>query len=79
MRSDYLGDCAQVPGLAEAVNLGEYLIPRLERAQMRVAIEGRGHLAQDLLEFEGGNLKQLEGLLKPLGHDQLLPQLHALP
>lgn len=40
MRSDYLGDCAQVPGLAEAVNRGEYLIPRLERTQLRVAIEG---------------------------------------
>jgi hypothetical protein len=28
MRSDYLGDCSEFPGLAEAVNTGEYLIPK---------------------------------------------------
>ena len=39
MRSDYLGECAQLPGLAEAVNHGEYLIPRLTRDQRRDAIE----------------------------------------
>tara|TARA_Y100001934_G_scaffold280950_1_gene389093 strand:- start:710 stop:5620 length:4911 start_codon:yes stop_codon:yes gene_type:complete len=40
MRSDFLGDCAQFRGLAEAVNEGEYLIPRLNRNQRRQAIEG---------------------------------------
>ncbi|MGK0186692.1 MAG: WD40 repeat protein/energy-coupling factor transporter ATP-binding protein EcfA2 [Verrucomicrobiales bacterium] len=40
MRSDYLGDCSEFPGLAEAVNGGEYLIPRLSRQQRRRAIEG---------------------------------------
>jgi WD40 repeat protein/Flp pilus assembly protein TadD len=39
MRSDYLGDCSEIPGLAEAVNDGEYLIPRLQRDQKRDAIE----------------------------------------
>ena len=39
MRSDYLGDCSEIPGLAEAVNEGEYLIPRLLRDQKRDAIE----------------------------------------
>jgi WD40 repeat protein len=39
MRSDYLGDCSEIPGLAEAVNKGEYLIPRLLRDQKRDAIE----------------------------------------
>jgi WD40 repeat protein/tetratricopeptide (TPR) repeat protein len=39
MRSDYLGDCSEIPGLAEAVNSGEYLIPRLLRDQKRDAIE----------------------------------------
>jgi len=39
MRSDYLGECSEVPGLAEAVNEGEYLIPRLLRDQKRDAIE----------------------------------------
>jgi WD40 repeat protein/tetratricopeptide (TPR) repeat protein len=39
MRSDYLGDCSEIAGLAEAVNDGEYLIPRLLRDQKRDAIE----------------------------------------
>jgi WD40 repeat protein len=39
MRSDYLGECSEIPGLAEAVNKGEYLIPRLLRDQKRDAIE----------------------------------------
>src|SRR5262245_21595024 len=39
MRSDYLGDCSEIPGLAEAVNEGEYLIPRLLRDQKQDAIE----------------------------------------
>ena len=33
MRSDFLGDCAEFKNLAEAVNEGEYLIPRLNRRQ----------------------------------------------
>ena len=40
MRSDFLGDCAEFKGLAEAVNEGEYLIPRLNRKQRARAIEG---------------------------------------
>ncbi len=31
MRSDFLGDCAQFPGLAEAINAGQYLVPRMTR------------------------------------------------
>ena len=40
MRSDFLGDCAQFPGLAEAINAGQYLVPRLTRDERRAAIEG---------------------------------------
>jgi len=40
MRSDFLGDCAEFKGLAEVVNEGEYLIPRLNRKQRARAIEG---------------------------------------
>lgn len=40
MRSDFLGDCAQFPGLAEAINEGQYLVPRLTRAERRAAISG---------------------------------------
>jgi WD40 repeat protein/energy-coupling factor transporter ATP-binding protein EcfA2 len=40
MRSEYLGDCAQFLGLPEAINKGQYLIPRLTRDERRAAIEG---------------------------------------
>jgi len=68
MRSDYLGDCAQLPGLAEAVNDGEYLIPKLTRDQKRDAIEkpvsvGGGQispaLVQQLLNDVGDDSDQL--------------------
>ena len=39
MRSDFLGDCAQFPGLPEALSECQYLIPRLTREQRREAIE----------------------------------------
>ena len=39
MRSDFLGDCAQFPGLPEALSESQYLIPRLTREQRRQAIE----------------------------------------
>jgi WD40 repeat protein len=38
MRSDFIGDCARFPGLAEAVNAGLYLTPRLTREQLREAV-----------------------------------------
>ena len=40
MRSDFLGDCAQFPGLVEAINAGLYLVPRMTRDERRVAIDG---------------------------------------
>lgn len=40
MRSDFLGDGALFPGLAEAINDGQFLIPRLNREQCRAAIMG---------------------------------------
>jgi tetratricopeptide (TPR) repeat protein len=39
MRSDFLGDCAKFEGLAEAINQGLYLTPRLNESQLRAAIE----------------------------------------
>jgi hypothetical protein len=39
MRSDFLGDCAQFRDLPEAINDGQYLIPRLTRDQLRQVIE----------------------------------------
>lgn len=40
MRSDFLGDCARFRDLPEAINNGQYLIPRMSRTQLREAIEG---------------------------------------
>ena len=40
MRSDFLGDCAQFPGLPEAINRGQYLVPRMSRDERRAAIAG---------------------------------------
>ena len=40
MRSDFLGDCTQFAGLAEAIKAGQYLVPRLSRDERRAAIAG---------------------------------------
>ncbi|MFT5276736.1 MAG: hypothetical protein ACI97K_002486 [Glaciecola sp.] len=40
MRTDFLGDCARFRDLPEAINDGQYLIPRLTRSQRREAIDG---------------------------------------
>jgi WD40 repeat protein len=40
MRSDFLGDCAEFAGLPEALNQGQYLVPRLTRDERRAAIAG---------------------------------------
>ncbi|HMJ25733.1 MAG TPA: tetratricopeptide repeat protein [Pyrinomonadaceae bacterium] len=54
MRSDFLGDCAQFQGLPEAINDGQYLIPRLTRDERRFAITGpvgvtRGKITEPLV------------------------------
>ena len=40
MRSDFLGDCSQFWELPEAINNGQYLIPRMTRDERRQAISG---------------------------------------
>lgn len=40
MRSEYLGICALLPGLAEQINAGLYLTRRMTREECREAIEG---------------------------------------
>ena len=75
MRSDFIGDCMDFPGLPEAVNEGQYLVPRMTRDELRcrdhrpVAVGG-GEIAPRLV------LR----LLNDLGDDQdQLPLLqHAL-
>src|SRR5258705_3161849 len=40
MRSEFLGACALIEGLADAINAGMYLTPRMAREQCREAIVG---------------------------------------
>ncbi len=40
MRSDFIGDCMEFPGLPEAINSGQYLVPRMNREELRSAITG---------------------------------------
>jgi hypothetical protein len=40
MRSDFIGSCSEFPGLAEAINASQYLVPRLNREERRAAIVG---------------------------------------
>lgn len=38
MRSDFLGDCTEFRGLPEAINDGDYLVPRMTREERKEAI-----------------------------------------
>ncbi len=40
MRSDFLGDCTEFRGLPEAINNGQYLVPRMTREERKDAITG---------------------------------------
>ncbi len=75
MRSDFLGDCAQFPGLPEAINRGEYLVPRMTREERKAAIKGPVAVA-------GGQISPvlLTRLVNDVGDnpDQLSILQHAL-
>ncbi len=75
MRSDFIGECGQFEGLAEMVNRGEFLIPRLTREQYKRVIEGP-------IKVAGGRIapRLLQRLLNDLGQqaDQLPCLQHAL-
>ena len=75
MRSDFIGDCMDYPGLPEALNASQYLVPRLTRDELRSAITGPVAVA-------GGEItpRLVLRLLNDLGSDQdQLPVLqHAL-
>ena len=40
MRSDYIGNCTEFRGLPEVLNTGQYLIPRMTRNEIQLAITG---------------------------------------
>ena len=68
MRSEFLGQCARYDGLAEAVNRGQYLLPRMDRPGLARAIrepaklyggEIEPALADALIADAGGGQDQL--------------------
>jgi energy-coupling factor transporter ATP-binding protein EcfA2 len=75
MRSDFMGDCARFSGLPEAVNEGQYLVPRLTREERRAAITGP-------IAVGGGTISPvlLTRLINDVGDnpDQLSILQHAL-
>jgi hypothetical protein len=75
IRSDFLGDCAEFYGLPEAMNEGQYLVPRLTREERRAAIAGPVGVA-------GGEISPLllTRLVNDVGDnpDQLSILQHAL-
>ena len=75
MRSDFIGDCMEYPGLPEALNNSQYLVPRMTRDELRAAITGPVAVAG-----AGIAPRLVQRLLNDMGSDQdQLPVLqHAL-
>ena len=75
MRSDFLGDCTEFRGLPEAINEGQFLVPRMTREERRDAIVGP-------IGVGGANIspRLLNQLLNDVGDnpDQLPILQHAL-
>jgi tetratricopeptide (TPR) repeat protein/energy-coupling factor transporter ATP-binding protein EcfA2 len=75
MRSDFIGDCMDFPGLSEMVNAGMYLVGRMSRDAVRSAINGP-------IAVGGGTVapRLVHRVLNDLGDDQdQLPLVqHAL-
>lgn len=40
IRSDFIGDCELLDGLPEAINEGQFLVPRLKPEELKLSIEG---------------------------------------
>jgi formylglycine-generating enzyme required for sulfatase activity len=66
MRSDYLGECAKFRGLPEALNDGQYLVPRMTRAQLQEAIESPLETIDDV---DGKPVRFHQGLVQKLLND----------
>ena len=75
MRSDFLGECSAFRGLPEAINKGQYLVPRMKRKERKRAIIGP-------IEVAGGRItdRLLMRLVNDVGDnpDQLSILQHAL-
>lgn len=75
MRSDFLSDCTEFRGFSEAINEGNYLVPRMTREERREAITGPIAVAN--ASITPGLINQL---LNDVGDnpDQLPIMQHAL-
>lgn len=75
MRSDFLSDCTELSGLPEAINEGQYLVPRMRREERKQAIEAP-------ISVAGAGIapRLLNQLLNDIGDtpDQLPILQHAL-
>lgn len=75
LRSDFLGDCEQFVGLPEAINNGQFLIPRLKQDELQLCISGP-------IEYAGQRIspRLIQLLLKDVGSnpDQLPVMQHVL-
>lgn len=75
MRSDFIGECSNYPGLTGEINRSNYLVPQMNRDQKKSAIEGPVAVA-------GGTISHrlVKKLLNDVGNNQdQLPILqHAL-
>jgi Flp pilus assembly protein TadD len=75
MRSDFIGECMEFAGLPEAINNGQYLVPRMTRDELRSAITGP-------VAVGGAEItpRLILRLLNEVGndHDQLPVLQHAL-
>ncbi|MDQ3395511.1 MAG: hypothetical protein M3512_15575, partial [Bacteroidota bacterium] len=75
LRSDFVGECAQYPGLTMLINASQYLVPQMNRDQKRLAIEGP-------IAVGGGKItpQLVQQLLNDVGDspDQLPVLQHAL-
>lgn len=75
LRSDFLGDCEQYMGLPEAINNGQFLIPRMNKDELRECITGP-------VSYAGAKIspRLVQLLIQEIGSDpDQLPVLqHAL-
>jgi hypothetical protein len=73
MRTEFLSDCAMIPGLAERINDGLFLTPRINRDEAEEAIVGPAGISQI---FEMGDAPPFE--VEPVLVNQLLNDMATL-
>lgn len=75
LRSDFIGECEQFMGLPEAINNGQFLIPRMKMEELQMSITGPVELAGQRI-----SPRLVQQLLKDVGtHPDQLPILqHVL-